>query len=59
MNKVCGKTKGGRVCHNETWWWNDPVNVVKEKPKKMEAVETRTKQGRISISEKSCKPRCV
>ena len=34
MNKVCGKTKGGRVCHNETWWWNDPVNVVKEKRKK-------------------------
>lgn len=26
------KTKGGRVRHNETWWWNDAVNiVVKEK----------------------------
>ena len=32
VDKVCGKTKGGRVCHNETWWWNDAVNdIVQEK----------------------------
>ena len=35
MDKVCGKAKGGRLRHNETWWWNDPVNdVVKEKRRK-------------------------
>ena len=35
MDKVCGKTKGGRVCHDKTWWWNDAVNdVVKEKRRK-------------------------
>ena len=35
VDKVCGKTKGGRVRHNETWWWNDVVNdVVKEKRRK-------------------------
>ena len=35
MDKVCGKTKGGRVRHNETWWWNDAVNdAVEEKRRK-------------------------
>ena len=34
VDKVCGKTKGGPVPHNETWWWNDAVNdIVKEKQK--------------------------
>ena len=31
VDKDFGKTKGGRVCHNETWWWNDAVNDVKGK----------------------------
>ena len=31
MDKVCGKTKSGRVHHTETWWSNDAVNVVKKK----------------------------
>ena len=35
VDKVCGKTKDGRVRHNDTWWWNDAVNdVVQEKRKK-------------------------
>ena len=34
VDKVCGKTKGARVRHNETWWWNDAVNAVKRKRKK-------------------------
>ena len=35
VDKGCGETKGGWVCHNEAWWWNDAVNyVVKEKQKK-------------------------
>ena len=35
VDKVCGKTKGGQVHHNKTWWWNDAVyDVVKEKRKK-------------------------
>ena len=32
-DKVCGKTKDGRVYHNKTWWWNNTVNVAKEKQK--------------------------
>ena len=35
MGKVCGKTKGGRVSHNKTWWWKDAVNnVVRKKRRK-------------------------
>ena len=29
VDRVCGKTKGGPVRHNETWWCNDAVNIVK------------------------------
>ena len=28
VDKVCGKTKGGRVHHNETWWWNDALMML-------------------------------
>ena len=29
---TCGWTKGGRVRHSETWWWNDEVeNTIKAK----------------------------
>ena len=35
VDKVYGKTKGGRVYHNETWWWNVAVNdVIKERHRK-------------------------
>ena len=34
VDQVCGKTKVGRVRHNQTWRWNGTVNdVVKEKQK--------------------------
>ena len=25
VESTCGWTKGGRVRHSETWWWNDEV----------------------------------
>ena len=35
VDKVYGKTKAGRVRHNETWWWNVAVNdVIKERHRK-------------------------
>ena len=32
VDQVCGWTRGGRVGHTETWWWNEDVNkYIKEK----------------------------
>jgi hypothetical protein len=32
VNTTCGKTRGGKVRHQETWWWNDEVDyLIKEK----------------------------
>ena len=32
VDKVCGWTRGARVQHVETWWWNDDVDkYIKEK----------------------------
>ena len=31
VGQVCGWTRGGRVRHAETWWWNDVDQYIKEK----------------------------
>ena len=33
-DEICGWTRGGRSRHQETWWWNNEVDIaVKEKRK--------------------------
>ena len=54
MDKVCGKTKGGRVRHNETWRWNDVVNdVVKEKRKTWKQLKLGGKKKEYQLAKKA------
>ena len=43
--EVCGKTRGGKQRHCETWWWNDEVaELVKEK-RRLFKVYNKSKRG--------------
>ena len=54
MDKVCSKTKSGRVRHNETWWWYDAVNdAVHQKRCKWKQLKLGGSQEEYQLAKKA------